>query len=158
MPHHQSIPMPVEYDIVIESADRTRVLIVECKRNKVTSAAEAANYRHSFHAFARDLTAAYFMMAFPTGLFLWKGDAAPDAPPPFSAAAKPVLKAYLGSVADQPGGPVAENLEIAISSWLNDLASGIREPDPDSEPEQLIVKSGLFDKLKGGYVRTHVAA
>jgi hypothetical protein len=157
MSRHLSISMPVEYDIVIETTDG-RVLVVECKRIKVTSAAEAAKVRRSFRGFARELAAPYFMLAFPTSLFLWKGDADVDAPPQFSAAARPVLQSYLGVVADQPGGPLSENLEIAISSWLGDLVSGVRQPDPDSEPEQMVVQSGLLDRIKGGKVRTHVSA
>lgn len=150
--------MPVEYDIVIETSDRARVLVVECKRMTVTTPADAAHVRRSFQGYAPNLSADYFMLALPTELFLWKGDADPDAPPQFSAPARPVLQSYLGTVADRPGGPRPESLEIAISSWLGDLASSIRKPDPDSEPERMILESGLFERLRGGIVRTHVSA
>jgi hypothetical protein len=150
--------MPVEYDIVIETSDRTRVLVVECKRIKVTTPADAAHLRRSFQDYAPNASADYFMLALPTALFLWKGDADPDAPPQFSAPAKPVLQSYLGAIADRPGGPRPESLEIAMSSWLGDLASSIRKPDPASEPDRMMVESGLFARLSGGMVRMHVAA
>lgn len=158
MSRHKSMPMPVEYDIVIETSDRTRVLVVECKRMKVTTPADAAHLRRSFHGYAPNVSADYFMLALPTCLFLWKGGADPDAPPEFSASAKPVLQSYLGAVADRAGGPRPESLEIAMSSWLGDLASSIRKPDPDSEPERMMLDSGLFTRLKGGIVRMHGAA
>lgn len=147
-----------EYDIVVEAPDHTRVLVVECKRMKLTSDTEAAQLRRSLMSLGRDLAAAYFMLALPTGIFLWKGDAAADASPQFSAAVKPVLQSYLGPVADRPGGPRSESLEIAVSSWLSDLASGIRKPDSHSEPERMIVQAGLFERLKGGVVKMHVSA
>lgn len=158
MSRHQSLRMPFQYDIVVETADGTRALVVECKRMKVTSAIQAAEVRRSLQAYARDLSPAFFMLAFHTGIYLWRAEAAPGAQSEFSAAAKPVLQRYLGSVADRPGGPLPESLEIAISSWLSDLVSGIREPDPDSEPERMVVDSGLLAQIKGGIVRTHVSA
>lgn len=158
MSSHQSIRMPFQYDIVVETADGTCVLVVECKRMKVTSAVQAAELRRSLQAHSRALSPAFFMLAFHTGIFMWRAEAASDAQPEFSAAAKPVLTRYLGAVADRPGGPLPESLEIAISSWLSDLVSGIREPDLDSEPERMVVESGLLAKIKGGIVRTRIAA
>lgn len=150
--------MPVEYDIVIETADRTVVLVVECKRMKVTSSKDAANLRRNLQAITRAPLSSYFMLAFPTALFLWSREADPGGEPQFSAAVKPVLRRYLGAVADNPGGPLPESLEIAVSSWLGDLASGIRKPDLDSEPERMLVEAGLFEDLKSATVKTHVSA
>jgi hypothetical protein len=64
----------------------------------------------------------------------------------------------MGRVADQPQAPLHESLEIAFSTWLSDLANGIREPDASSEPEQMLVQSGLLQRIKGGRVRTQVVA
>jgi hypothetical protein len=158
MLRYPSISMPFEYDIVVEAANRDRVLVVECKRIKETSDVEAAYWRRSLQMHGRELGTAFFMLAFPTKLFLWKAQTSLDAAPDFSAPANPVLKKYLGHWADQPGGPLSESLEIAISSWLSDLASGIRDPDPNSAPERMIMQSGLLERIKGGIVRTQVSA
>lgn len=64
--------MAFEYDIVVEAPDHTRVLVVECKRMKLTSDAEATQLRRSLMALGRDLAATYFMLAFPTSIFLAK--------------------------------------------------------------------------------------
>lgn len=150
--------MRLEYDIVVEAPDRTRVLIVECKRAKESSDTDAVHWRRNLQAHGLNPNSEFFLLAFPTKLFLWRADRPPNASPDFSAPAKPVLKRYLGRVADQPGGPLPESLEIAFSSWLNDLASGVRQPDASSEPEQMVVQSGLLERIKGGRVRTQVVA
>ena len=150
--------MQPEYDIVVEAPDGARVLVVECKRAKESSNEGAVRWRRSFQANGPSLPSEFFLLAFPTRFFLWKADRLPDAFPDFSAPSKPVLKRYIRRVADQPGGPSSESLEIAVSTWLNDLASGTRPPDPSSEPEQLVVQSGLLKRIKGGTVRTQVSA
>lgn len=158
MSHYPSIGMPFEYDIVVEAPDRTRVLVVECKRIRDTSDVEAASVRRQLQAYGADLGDTFFLFASPTKLFLWEPSTTQDAPPDFTASARPVLKGYLGHLADRPGGPLSESLEIAFASWLSDLSNGIRKPDPESEPERMIVQSGLLDRIKGGIVRTQVAA
>ena len=69
MSRHQSIPIPVEYDIVVKAPDGALIAVVECKRLKLTTSAEAAHLRRSFHAYASDLSADYFMLALPASLF-----------------------------------------------------------------------------------------
>ncbi|MGH8241177.1 MAG: hypothetical protein ACREXP_29745 [Steroidobacteraceae bacterium] len=108
--------MPAEYDIVVRARDGTLVAVIECKRMKLRSDAEATSLRRNLTLHGGDPGAAYFMLALSTCLFLWKGDAAADAPPQFSAAVKPVLKSYLGPVADQPGGPLSRGRRRSRSS------------------------------------------
>ncbi len=158
MSRHPSIHMAFEYDIVVEAPDHTRVLVVECKRMRETSDTQATQFRESLATQERGLRNAFFMLALPAKLFLWKPDVALDAQPDFTAPARAVLGTYLGPWADQPGGPHSESLEIAISSWLSDLQNGIRNPDPRSEADRMIVQSGLLDQIKGGSVRMQVAA
>jgi hypothetical protein len=150
--------MAVQADIVVESPDERRVLIVECKRTKDVSNEQAARWRRNYVAHGLDAHVPYFLLAFSSGLFLWRANTNIDAPPDFTAPAKPVLKRYLGPIADQVDGPIEESLEIAFSTWLSDLASGIRKPDADSEADQMLVDSGLLAKIKNGKLRTQVAA
>jgi hypothetical protein len=157
MSPYPSESMRFEYDIVVEAANGTRMAVVECKRTKETSDVDATALRRHLQAYL-DVQREFFLFASPQKLFLWKPKTPLDARPDFAASAEPVLKEYLGRWADQPGGPLPESLQIAFSSWLGDLANGIREPDLDSEPEQIIVQSGLLDQIKGGTVRTQVCA
>src|SRR5882757_1584765 len=148
--------MALRVDIVIESPDRRRILVVECKRAQDASSQQAVRWRRNFVTHGLDSEVPYFMLAFPTGLFLWRANANIGAPPDFTAPAQGVLKRYLGPIADQPGGPLEESLEIAFSTWLSDLAHGVRQPDSSSEADQMLVESGLLEKMRGGTFRTQV--
>jgi len=94
------------------------------------------------------------MLALPATIHVWKPQDDISAPATFKASAASVMRDYLGAIADQPGGPRPESLELAISSWLGDLAGGIRKPVDSSEADAMLVTSGLYDRIKGGYLRT----
>jgi hypothetical protein len=159
IPHQSEITaMRLEYDIVVEAPDRTRVLVVECKRTKESSDVGATKWRRNLQVHGLNVDSEFFLLAFPTKLFLWKAGTPAHANPDFSAPSMPVLKRYLGRVADQPRAPLPESLEIAFSTWLSDLANGVRKPDASSEPERMLVQSGLLERIKGGRVRTQVVA
>jgi hypothetical protein len=149
-----SLHMPPTADIVLDSPLQRRVLVVECKLAKEASPEGAARLRRSLYAHRLAPEATFFMLALPTALYLWKKDSAPDALPDFASAAKPVLRDYLGKIADQAGGPRGESLELAISSWLSDLASRLRKPNSESDADQMLVASGLYEQMKDGVVRT----
>jgi hypothetical protein len=153
---HVSSIMAVQADIVIETPDRRRVLVVECKRAKETSPSQAARWRRNYMAHGLDSSVPYFLLAFPTALFLWRANQDMNAEPDFTAPAKSILQRYLGAIAEQPDGPLEESLEIAFSTWLSDLANGIRKPDVSSEADQMLVQSGLLAQIKDGIVRTQV--
>ena len=108
--------MTVQADIVIETSDRHLASVVECKRAKETSPSQAARWRRNYLAHGLDFNRSYFLLAFPTALFLWRANQDIDAAPDFTAPAKSVLKRYLGAIADQPDGPLEESLEIAFSA------------------------------------------
>jgi len=154
----KSDAMALRADIVVESPDQRRILVVECRRAQATSSEQAMRWRRNFVAHGLDSEVPYFLLALPTELFLWRANANITALPDFSAPATDVLKRYLGLIADQPGGPLEESLEIAFSSWLSDLAHGVRQPDAHSEAEQMLVSSGLLEIMRGGTVRTQVAS
>jgi hypothetical protein len=150
--------MTVRADIVIETPARRRILIVECRRVMQTSSTQAVRWRRNFVAHRLDAAVPYFLLAFPTELFLWRANLDVDAPPDFAVPAQPVLKRYRGPIADQPGGPLEESLEIAFSTWLSDLANGIRQPDAHSEADQMLVTSDLLAQIKNGVFRTQLAS
>lgn len=97
----------------------------------------------------------FFLLAFSTGLFLWKGHIGEDSLPDYMAPAKPVLKEYLGSPWDGGEVLVEETLQIAFASWLADLAGAVRMPHADSEADAMLVRSGLYDQIRDGEVQSH---
>jgi hypothetical protein len=145
--------MTAPADIVVESPTGRRVLIVECKSTKRSTPEDAAQVRRNFLAHNQFPADAFFLLAMPTKLFLWGNDPGGGSAPSFSADARPVLREYLGPIADQEGGPRGESLELAIASWLGDLTSNLRSAD-QSDADRMLVESGLLDKIKGGRVRT----
>ena len=146
--------MPVSSDITVESRLRKTVLVVECKFEKDGSPAVASRLRNRLLSDGYlDVPAeAFFMLALPTSFHIWKPGVASDDPPSCSASTAPILRSYLGRIAEQILWPGAEGMELTVSAWLSDLAASIREPDT-SEADQMIVDVGLYELLKGGSVR-----
>lgn len=141
--------MAVRADIVIELPNRRPILIVECKQAQDISSQKAVRWRRNLVAHGLDSEVPYFLLAFPTGLFLWRANSNLEAPPDFTAPAQILLKRFLGPIADQPGGPLEESIEIALSFWLAELAHGVRQPEALSEADQMLVRSGLLERIKG---------
>jgi len=146
--------MPVPSDITVESPLRRTVLVVECKFAKDASPPAAARLRNRLVAdgYLYVPSEAFFMLALPGHFHLWAPGIAPDALPSYSTNALPVLRSYLGRIAEQDSWPGAENMELAVSAWLSDLAASIRKPDA-SDADQMLVEARLFDLMKGGLVR-----
>jgi hypothetical protein len=145
-----------EADIVLETPDG-RVLLVECKWMKEPSLERAGQLRDSLASlWAGEYE--YFLLALRTGLHLWRRETPPGSPPDFSASAKRVWSDYLGKLADSEETLRSRSMELAVASWLSDLASNVRQPDLGSEPDKLLVDSGLYDQMKHGSVRLHVEA
>jgi hypothetical protein len=139
-------------DIVAYSPDHRRMLIVECKMSTETSSESAARLRRSLLQHGLLAETPFFLLAYPTGLFLWKGDAKVDEQPAFSAPAKPILRKYLGEAAKDDANLRGESLELALYSWLSDLVSGVRTPETGNEADQILVQSGLYEMIRRGQV------
>jgi len=140
-------------DIVAYSRDHRRMLVVDCKMSKESSPESAARLRRNLMQHELLDEAPFFLLAFPTGLFLWKGEAKSDELPAFSAPAKPVLRTYLGKAAEDDANIRRASLEIALCSWLSDLVIGVRTPEANNEADQILVQSGLYEQIRHGEVR-----
>jgi hypothetical protein len=148
--------MSPKADVIVYAPHDGRILTVECKGGKGASKRDAARYRRNLLTHQLAAEDSFFLLVFPNALYLWSQDSPIDGEPEFQADMKSALGPYLGRLADQPGGPREESLELAVSSWLNDLASGLRKPDPQAESGKMLLNSGLYDRLKGGIVETDV--
>jgi len=144
-------------DITVESPRRRILLVVECQLAR--NVEEATETRRTLlgEGYLNVPDDAFFMLAFSTEFYLWKPQCAIDSLPTLIAPGRPLLREYLGARnADQVPWPLKENVELGISCWLRDLANGMRKPDPTSDADQMIVKSGLYELIKGGVVQTDV--
>lgn len=150
------VGMRNEFDITGYSPDRKLVLVGEVKYLKETSDENATFFRRNLLSHGLLSSEPYFLLVYRTTLFLWKGHSAVEAKPDYIASMKPVLKKYLKTLSadDDAAGP--ETLEFATKTWLSDLASEVRSPDPKSEPDKVLIESGLYESLKGGDVRRQI--
>jgi hypothetical protein len=149
--------MPSLSDLVVLSADRQPVMIVECKNGRGTSAQSVALYRRNLLAHDLLPPIPFYLLAFSTMLFLWKGNAEPEDLPQFSAPAALLLHDYVPSVAAQNPVLNADSLELVMHSWLDDLANGIRKPKDSSEADQMLIKSGVLELIRNGTVSSRIA-
>jgi len=143
---------PAKVNLVFESRQRRRVLLVKCRWKLELSVEDAAAYRRDLLE-PWELDARYFMVAFTNGLYVWKRETAPDALPDFTASPESIWRAYAPSSWAKGGALRAECIEIAMHSWLNDHAWGIRRSNPHSAADQMLERSGLYEQMRNGAVR-----
>jgi hypothetical protein len=145
--------MLAQADIVLESATRHRLLLVECKWARELSPESAASFRQRLSR-RWDLDAPFFMLAFTGALYLWRKETPSDALPDFSASPDSIWRAYIANVARmRPEGILEECVVLAVGAWLNDLAWGHRRLNPRSKADQMLVRSGLYEQMWHGIIR-----
>ena len=138
------------YNIFGYSRNRTPVLVVECIGGNEESLEDAARLRRNLLAHDLIPGAPYFLLAFGMRLFLWLEGAPAGQLPDFSASARSVLQNYLRKDAD---GVNRDILDLLVVSWLDELAIAIRQPDPNSAADRMLLESGLYEKIRFGRVR-----
>jgi len=140
-------------DIAVYSPDGRLQLVVEAKSLEQTSRDWAARFRHNLLAHDAIPASNYFLLAMPDHLYLWKdGVNLAEAPPNYEIPTWEALGDYLGTRTEQPRRIGEESLQLALASWLNDVAGSIRKLRPESEVDRILVDSGLYDAIKSGEV------
>jgi hypothetical protein len=141
-------------DITIRSSRGRTILVAECKFERDTSSAAAARLRNRFlvDGYLDVPSESFFLLVFPGIFHLWKPGAASDELPCGSADALPVLRPYLGRIADLAAWPGAESIQLGLTAWLSGFAAGIRKPGA-ADADQMLVSAGLYELMKGGTVR-----
>lgn len=141
-------------DVVVLSKGKDPVLVVEIKAAKETSPAAAAQFRRSLIENELVENAPFLLVAFKTAMFLWRRATPLDQEADFTVPIKPVLQLYLKSLHDEHYA--GESIQIAVHSWLRDLAIGIRKPDTAVAPDKMLIDSGLYKLMHFGDVRSEV--
>lgn len=143
----------VPVDLAVFSKDRRPILVVDVRAGAGYSTAQlAAGLRRSLLAHGLLPSSPFFMIATPIQLFLWREGAEASAWPEFSASARSVLDAYGSRHADTKRAARGGAFEIVLFSWLSDIASGLRPLSPDSEPDRVLLESGLYEQIRDGTV------
>jgi hypothetical protein len=145
-------------DIAVYSPDGLLQLVVEAKSQQQTSRDWAARFRRNLLAHQAIPPSNYFLLAMPDHLYLWKdGVNLTEAPPNYEIPTWEVLGDYLGSRTEQPRRIGEESLQLALASWLNDVASSKHELHPESEVDRMLIDSGLYEAIKSGAVHVESA-
>jgi hypothetical protein len=148
--------MHLHADLVVFSSDDKPLVIVEVKGGKDTSPQSLEQVKQQLLTYATHIPAQYLLAVFRSGLFLWeKQDEQNHAPR--HASARSLFREYASSVAEPEDRLRTDGLRILVHAWLDDLAIGIRKPKADSEADQLLVDTGIYEKMKRGRVATEVA-
>jgi hypothetical protein len=146
--------MPAPADIVVYAPDRHLVLAVEIKETRQASAKEAAALRHRLLAHGLLPDSAFFLLVYPSTLFLWRRETPAADPPDYVASTIPVLNdTELNIAGDDDTHLRKGGLQLRVFAWLSVLASDLRGADPKSEPEKMLIDSGVYDQLRHGDVR-----
>lgn len=146
----ETAPPMSRYDIAAYSPDHRQVLIVEVKSGKDSAPHQLERIRQALMS-GSDQNVQFFVLAQRNGLFLWKKGAGAGTTAEF-ASVRSVLNDYAASLPDQEESIRKPGLEIVIHAWLDDLALGIRQPKPDSEADQLLVRIGAYTQIKAGRI------
>lgn len=146
--------MPALADIVVYAPDSHLVLAVEIKEAKQTSATEAAALRRSLLAHGLLPDSAFFLLVYPSTLFLWRRETPAADPPDYIASTLSVMiDPERGVAADDRARLRKGGLQLRVFAWLSVLASDLRRADPKSEPEKMLIDSGVYERLRHGEVR-----
>ncbi|WP_129647324.1 hypothetical protein [Peristeroidobacter agariperforans] len=140
-------------DIIVFSKGERPILVVETKAAKETSPTAAARFRRNLVESKMVADVPFLAIAFKTSIFIWRKETPLDAPADFSVPIKPVFQLYLKRL-DDSAFVGEESIQIAVHSWLRDLAIGIRKPDPDFPPDKMLLDSGIYKKMHFGDVRS----
>jgi hypothetical protein len=135
------------YDLTVRAADRRPILAVAITGRVGADREDIELFRELLMSEEGGEEIPFFLLAEGDRMFLWRKGDGPyiDAE---IALVEPLVREYAPSGVDTPLSK--DGMNILIYAWLDDLAMGIREPRPESEADQLLVRSGVYDEIRGG--------
>jgi hypothetical protein len=142
MPHMQFQP-----ELVVDSFYRRTIMTVECIASADESAEKAVYLRDTLLPEEIEIDDCFFMLARISVINLWMPGRARGALPDYTASVLPILRQTAGDIRDLD----RPRLREAMAHWLRSVSQG--RPPAESEVERMLVASGLYAKLRGGYVR-----
>jgi len=135
-------------DIYVYSADRQLVVAIEFLGTYSTP-----EYLERMRSLVLEECAGgkplYILLARPSHLHLWRAEAEPGTKPQ-SASTLPIIKALTPKLAAEGWVVSGYSLRMIITTWLDKFTLGFA--DVDSEADQLIVQSGIYDRMRNGSV------
>ena len=150
-------PIP---DFAVYSPDHKLQLVVEVKGTPNSDSNWAAKLRRNLLAHGAVPRAPYFLLVLPDYLYLWSHAADQEsALPDFRADTREVLRRYLSHwPAGERSEPIGERgLELAVRSWLSELAGRGNGESHETRADDWLNKSGLAAIVRTGTLRAEPA-
>lgn len=147
--------MPSGPDIVVYSPDHQIQLVVEVKGITKSDAQWAAEFRRNLLDHAAIPASPYFMLVAADQLYLWSQPARdPASLPDFNADTYSVLQRFLPlRTANQPHVS-GRGLELAMTTWLEELARSTTPPPETAKDMRWLEESGLYQGIHAGSITT----
>jgi hypothetical protein len=139
------------HDITVYSANAGPLLVVEVNGSKNSAPDQLERLRRILMSGSDTWGADFFLIAQNNGLFLWRKGAEPGTEAEF-ASIKTLVREYAPSIADRDMLIPKDGMEILMYAWLDDLVLGIRQPQLESDADQLLVRTGVYDRMREGRV------
>ena len=142
----------MQYDVAAYGRDGNLAVVGETKVRLSTDKEWAAKLRRNIVEDESVLRARFFILALPDRLYLWPGDAPPDALPTVLDAGE-AFGPYFKMLGVEPSQIQPPAFETLVSWWLSDLT----HTDPQKVSYELR-KAGLADAIAGGRISRELAA
>lgn len=138
-------------DFMVYTPGNELLLVVEVKSTKNESAAWAAKLRRNLLEHGAVPDSPFFLLVLPEHVYLWKNaPSTQEVPPSFVSHTKVLLKPYLSRFREHYSQLSESSLELAVRSWLNDMASPASRQLMSEDENSLLVDSGLASQLRHG--------
>jgi hypothetical protein len=151
---------PIDYESLIPkigvySPYSPLVLVVEALTGRDCSQEDATAFRSNL--LEGELTpphAPWLLMPTGEAMYLWKRETALHAPADFVAPSIEILQEHVPERVRTGSHYRRDALEFAFTWWLRRLVYMIQLPAPDREADQMLVRSGVYDQIHHGELRT----
>lgn len=141
-------------DIAVYSLDDQLKLIVEVKASAGLSEDWARRYRRNLFAHSLLPLSPFFMLVTHDQIFLWSGNE--DTAPNHSSNTSAVLLPYFEYSSTSAADATSLSLQIATVSWLSDQIRRSNQNNDEFQVTQILLISGLYKEIRGGYIQTEV--
>lgn len=140
------------YDVAAYGRDGNLSVIGEAKVRLATDAKWAAEVRRNILEHESQVRARFFMVVVPDRLYLWHGDASPEATP-LEIDAQETFAPYFKLLGISPAEIQPVTFENVVSWWLSDLTHA----DP-TKVDPRLRQSGMLEAIVGGRISRELAA
>ncbi len=142
-------------DFVVHDVHDEPQLLVEAKTKASASRDWAARMRRNMFAHVSLPHVPYFLLALPDRFYLWKNAPPLDAAlPDYEIDAGQALRAYVAKLQTPLSALSESSFEFLVRAWLDDLMRSHPDRARIAQPDEWLVKSGLYDAIRHGSIKT----